>query len=102
MGRSRALEVMLIADYYDAYLLHVTADQPRPARRQAWRFSVSSLAHRIAGFRLPGPWCQGAGNAIALAPVETLARLRSLGEEVVHLTPRRIAAAMELGLQPRR
>src|SRR3979409_2345389 len=71
MGRSRALEVMLSADDYDAELAerYGWINRALPAARLG-EF-VTALAHRIAGFPAAGHVTVKARvNAIALAPIE--------------------------------
>jgi enoyl-CoA hydratase/carnithine racemase len=80
MGRTRALEVMLSADYYDAELAvsYGWINRAMPADEQ--EEFVSSLAHRIAKFPAAAhAVVKDRVNAIALAPVEHFpSRLRPL------------------------
>ena len=104
MGRSRALEVMLSADDYDAELAERYGWINRALPADQLGDFVSSLAHRIAGFPAAGHVVvKERVNAIALAPVEDFGRDSDLfGEEVrAPDAQRRIAAAMKLGLQTR-
>ena len=104
MGRSRALEVLLSAEDYNAEL----------AERYGWinraiphaeldRF-VKSLAHRIASFPAAGRAAvKDRVNAITLAPADEFRRDSNLFAELVS-TPeaqRRITAAMKRGFQTR-
>jgi enoyl-CoA hydratase/carnithine racemase len=104
MGRSRALEVMLSADDYDAELAERYGWINRALPADQLGDFVSSLAHRIARFPAAGHVVvKERVNAIALAPVEDFGRDSDLfGEEVrAPDAQRRIAAAMKLGLQTR-
>jgi enoyl-CoA hydratase/carnithine racemase len=104
MGRSRALEVMLSADDYDAELAERYGWINRALPADELGDFVSSLAHRIAGFPAAGHVVvKERVNAIALAPVEDFGRDSDLFGEGVRApdAQRRIAAAMKLGLQTR-
>jgi enoyl-CoA hydratase/carnithine racemase len=84
MGRSRALEVMLSAEDYDADLAKRYGWISRAMPADALDDFVSSLAHRIAGFPAA---CRAVVkdrvNAIALAPVEDFRRDSDLFGEAV-------------------
>jgi enoyl-CoA hydratase/carnithine racemase len=84
MGRSRALEVMLSAEDYDADLAERYGWISRAMPADALDDFVSSLAHRIAGFPAA---CRAVVkdrvNAIALAPVEDFRRDSDLFGEAV-------------------
>jgi enoyl-CoA hydratase/carnithine racemase len=104
MGRSRALEVMLSADDYDAELAERYGWINRALPADEIDTFVRELAHRIGGF--PG-WGQvtvkDRVNAIALAPAEDFRRDSDLFGEGVRAAEAqlRIRAAMERGLQTR-
>jgi enoyl-CoA hydratase/carnithine racemase len=104
MGRSRALEVLLSAEDYDAELAERYGWINRAIPRDALDDFVRSLAHRIASFPAAGhAVVKDRVNAIALAPVEEFRRDSDLfGEDV--RTPEaqsRIGAAMKRGFQTR-
>ena len=104
MGRSRALEVMLSAEDYDAGLAERYGWINRAMPAEALDHFVSSLARRIAGFPAAAhAVVKERVNAIALAPVEDFRRDSDLFGEGVRdpLAQRRIAAALEHGLQTR-
>jgi enoyl-CoA hydratase/carnithine racemase len=104
LGRSRALEVMLSADDYDAELAERYGWINRALPADELEEFVSSLAHRIAGFPPGGhALVKERVNAIALAPTEDFRRDSDLFSEGVHEPdPRaRLAAAMKRGLQTR-
>jgi enoyl-CoA hydratase/carnithine racemase len=104
MGRSRALEVMLTAEDYDADLAERYGWINRALPAAELDPFVRSLAQRIAGF-------PGAGvalvkervNAIALASVEDFRRDSDLFGEAARTSEfqDRTAAAMERGFQTR-
>ncbi len=104
MGRSRALEVMLSADDYDADLAERYGWINRALPAAVLGDFVRSLATRIARFPAAGQAVvKDRVNAIALAPVDDFRRDSDLfgaavgGAEV----QRRIVAAMKRGLQTR-
>jgi enoyl-CoA hydratase/carnithine racemase len=102
MGRSRALEVLLSAEDYDAELAERYGWINRALPADALGDFVSSLAHRIAGFPAAGQVVvKDRVNAIALAPVEDFRRDSDLfGEEVRAPDAQRlIAAALKHGFQ---
>jgi enoyl-CoA hydratase/carnithine racemase len=104
MGRARALEVMLSAEDYDAELAERYGWINRALPADALADFVRSLAQRIAGFPAAGhASVKDRVNAIALAPIEDFRRDSDLFGEGVRdpETQRRIAAAMEHGLQTR-
>jgi enoyl-CoA hydratase/carnithine racemase len=104
MGRSRALEVMLSAEDYDADLAERYGWINRAMPADALDDFVSSLAHRIAGFPAAGhAVVKDRVNAIALAPVEDFRRDSDLFGEAVRdpAAQRQIAAALKHGLQTR-
>jgi enoyl-CoA hydratase/carnithine racemase len=104
MGRGRALEVMLSAEDYDAEVAERYGWINRALPGNALSGFVSSLAHRIAGFRAPGQVAvKERVNAIALAPIEDFRRDSDLfGEEVRAPDAQRlIAAALKQGFQTR-
>ena len=104
MGRGRALEVMLSAEDYDAELAERYGWINRALPADELSDFVSSLAERIAGFPAAAhALVKERVNAIALAPVEDFRHDSDLFGEGVR-TPeaqRRIAEAMERGLQTR-
>jgi enoyl-CoA hydratase/carnithine racemase len=104
MGRSRALEVMLSAEDYEADLAERYGWINRALPADALGDFVSSLAHRIAGFPAAGHVVvKDRVNAIALAPVEDFRHDSDLFGEGVRApdAQRQTAAAMEHGLQTR-
>ena len=104
MGRSRALEVMLSAEDYDADLAERYGWINRALPAEELGGFVTSLAHRIAGFPPAGhALVKERVNAIALAPIEEFRRDSDLFGEGVH-TPaaqRLTGAAFEHGMQTR-
>jgi enoyl-CoA hydratase/carnithine racemase len=104
MGRSRALEVMLSAEDYDADLAERYGWINRALPADALDAFVSALAHRIATFPAAGhALVKERVNAIALAPVEDFRHDSDLFGEAVRSpeAQRQIAAALERGLQTR-
>ena len=104
MGRSRALEVMLSAEDYDADLAERYGWINRAIPADALDDFVSGLAHRIAGFPAAGQaLVKDRVNAIALAPVEDFRRDSDLFGEAVRepAAQRQIEAALKRGLQTR-
>jgi enoyl-CoA hydratase/carnithine racemase len=104
MGRGRALEVMLSADDYDADLAERYGWINRALPAAELDAFVAALAHRIAGFPADGHVAvKERVNAIALAPIEDFRRDSDLfGESAGKpATQRRIAAAMDRGMQTR-
>jgi enoyl-CoA hydratase/carnithine racemase len=104
MGRSRALEVMLSAEDYDADLAERYGWINRAIPGDALDDFVSALAHRIAGFPAAGHAAvKDRVNAIALAPVEDFRRDSDLFGEAVRepAAQRQIEAALKRGLQTR-
>ena len=104
MGRSRALEVMLSAEDYDADLAERYGWINRALPDNELDDFVRALAHRIARFPAGGHLVvKDRVNAIALAPVEEFRRDSDLfGEEVrAPETQRLIAAALKRGFQTR-
>jgi enoyl-CoA hydratase/carnithine racemase len=104
MGRARALEVMLSAEDYDAELAERYGWINRALPADELGEFVSSLAQRIASFPAAGhAFVKDRVNAIALAPVDDFRRDSDLFGEGVRApeAQRRIAAAMEQGLQTR-
>jgi enoyl-CoA hydratase/carnithine racemase len=104
LGRSRALEVMLSAEDYDADLAERYGWINRALPAEALDPFVSALAHRIATFPAAGhALVKERVNAIALAPVEDFRHDSELFGEVVRSpeAQRQIAAALERGLQTR-
>jgi enoyl-CoA hydratase/carnithine racemase len=104
MGRSRALEVMLSAQDYDADLAerYGWINRALPAS-QLGEF-VRALAHRVAAFPAAGHVAvKDRVNAIALAPTEDFRRDSDLFGEGVQRpeAQRRTRVAMERGLQTR-
>jgi len=104
MGRSRALEVMLSAQDYDAELAERYGWINRALAADELEGFVNSLALRIARFPdAAHSVLKDRVNAIALAPIEDFRRDSDLFAELVG-TPEAqavIAAAMERGLQTR-
>jgi enoyl-CoA hydratase/carnithine racemase len=104
MGRSRALEVMLSADDYDADLAERYGWINRALPANELGEFVRSLAQRIAGFPAAGHAAvKDRVNTIALASVEDFRRDSDLfGEGVQNpQAQRRIQMAMQRGLQTR-
>jgi enoyl-CoA hydratase/carnithine racemase len=104
MGRSRALEVMLSAQDYDAELAERYGWINRALPANALEEFVGSLARRIASFPAEGhALVKDRVNSIALAPVEDFRRDSDLFGEGVRApgAQRLIAAAMGRGLQTR-
>jgi enoyl-CoA hydratase/carnithine racemase len=104
MGRSRALEVMLSGEDYDADLAerYGWINRALPATELA--HFVKSLAHRIAGFPPGGQLTvKDRINSIALASVEDFCRDSDLFGERVRTSEaqRQIQAAMKHGFQTR-
>ena len=104
MGRSRALEVMLSAQDYDAELAERYGWINRALPANALDDFVKSLAHRIAKFPAAGLVAvKDRVNAIALAPVEDFRRDSDLFGEGSSSpeAQRRFEAALRRGLQTR-
>jgi enoyl-CoA hydratase/carnithine racemase len=104
MGRSRALEVMLSAQDYDAELAERYGWINRALPANALDDFVKSLAHRIAKFPAAGLVAvKDRVNAIALAPVEDFRRDSDLFGEGSSSpeAQRRFGAAMRRGFQTR-
>jgi enoyl-CoA hydratase/carnithine racemase len=104
MGRSRALEVLLSAEDYDAELAERYGWINRALPAKELDDFVGSLAHRIARFPAAGHVVvKERVNAIALAPVEDFRRDSDLFGEGVRNpeTQRQIQAAMKRGFQTR-
>jgi enoyl-CoA hydratase/carnithine racemase len=104
MGRSRALEVMLSADDYDAELAERYGWINRALPADELDDFVRALAERIAGFPATGQAVvKDRVNAIALAPVEDFRRDSDLFGEGVRApeTQQAIGSAIERGLQTR-
>jgi enoyl-CoA hydratase/carnithine racemase len=104
MGRSRALEVMLSAEDYDADLAERYGWINRAMPADALDDFVSSLAHRIAGFPAAGhAVVKDRINAITLAPADDFRRDSDLFGEGVRDpdAQARIAVALKHGLQTR-
>jgi enoyl-CoA hydratase/carnithine racemase len=104
MGRSRALEVMLSADDYDADLADRYGWINRALPADAIGDFVSSLAHRVARFPAGGhAVVKDRVNAIALGPIEDFRRDSELFGEGVRgpEAQSRIRAALERGFQAR-
>jgi enoyl-CoA hydratase/carnithine racemase len=104
MGRSRALEVMLSAQDYDAELAERYGWINRALPAEELEDFVNSLARRIAGFPAAAhSVVKDRVNAIALAPTEDFRRDSDLFGELVRAPEAQalIAAAMERGLQTR-
>ena len=96
MGRSRALEVMLSADDYDAGLAERYGWINRALPHDALDEFVRSLAHRIAKFPPAG---RTAVNAIALALKDDFRRDSDLFDEGVRNPEagKQIQAALKAG-----
>jgi enoyl-CoA hydratase/carnithine racemase len=90
MGRSRALEVLLSGEDYDAHLAERYGWINRALPAAALDGFVKSLAHRIAGFPAAGQLAvKERINAITLAPVADFRRDSDLfGEGVRAPTPK--------------
>ncbi len=104
MGRSRALEVILSAEDYDAELAERYGWVNRTLPASALAAFVTSLAHRIARFPAAGRSAlKERVNAIALAPAEEFRRDSDLfGKGVATLeAQQRTRVAMKRGLQTR-
>jgi enoyl-CoA hydratase/carnithine racemase len=104
MGRSRALEVLLSANDYDAEVAERYGWINRALPATEIEGFVRALATRIAGFPAAGQAVvKERVNAIALAPVEEFRRDSDLFGEAVRgpEVQRRIGAAMKRGLQTR-
>jgi enoyl-CoA hydratase/carnithine racemase len=104
MGRSRALEVMLSADDYDAELAERYGWINRALPNKALDDFVRALAHRIAAFPAAGLIAvKERVNAIALAPAEDFRRDSDLFSEGVRNpeAEKRIQAAIKRGFQTR-
>jgi enoyl-CoA hydratase/carnithine racemase len=102
MGRSRALEVMLSAEDYDADLAERYGWINRALPAAELGDFVGALAQRIAGFPAAAhAVVKERVNAIALAPVEDFKRDSDLFAEMVRApeAQERIAAATKRGLQ---
>ena len=102
MGRSRALEVILSGEDYDADLAERYGWINRAMPPKALDAFVSTLAHRIAKFPAAGlTTIKGRANAVALAPAEDFRRNSDLFLEC-SLRPdaqSRIKDAMKRGFQ---
>jgi enoyl-CoA hydratase/carnithine racemase len=104
MGRSRALEVMLSAQDYDADLAERYGWINRALPAAALGDFVGALAHRIASFPAAGHVAvKERVNAIALAPIEDFRRDSTLfGERARDAeTQLRMQAAIKRGFQTR-
>ena len=104
MGRSRALEVMLSAEDYDADLAERYGWINRALPAEEIDGFVSSLARRIARFPAAGhALVKERVNAIALAPIEEFRRDSDLFGEGVRdpAAQRQLKAGFEHGLQTR-
>ena len=104
MGRSRALEVMLSAEDYDADLAERYGWINRSLPADEIGAFVSSLAHRIAAFPAAGRIVvKDRVNAIALAPAEDFQRDSDLFAQAVQGPEAQglLGAAMQRGLQTR-
>lgn len=104
MGRSRALEVLLSAEDFDATLAERYGWINRALPRAALGDFVKSLAHRIASFPAAGlAAVKERVNAITLAPADDFRRDSDLFGELVRTAEaqRRITAAMKRGFQTR-
>lgn len=104
MGRSRALEVLLSAQDYDAELAERYGWVNRALPAAALGDFVAALAQRIASFPAAGHVAvKERVNAIALAPVEDFRRDSNLFGESARQpeTQVRIQAAMKRGFQTR-
>jgi enoyl-CoA hydratase/carnithine racemase len=104
MGRSRALEVMLSADDFDAELAERYGWINRALPAKGLDHFVRSLAHRIAGFPAAGLVAvKERVNAIALAPVDDFRRDSDLFGVGVNSpeAQKRIQSALTRGFQTR-
>ena len=104
LGRSRALEVLLSAQDYDAQLAEKYRWINRALPASELADFVSSLAHRIAGFPAVGhAAAKERVNAIALAPVDDFRRDSDLfGESVQEPEAQsRLKEVMKRGFQTR-
>jgi enoyl-CoA hydratase/carnithine racemase len=104
MGRSRALEVMLGAEDYEAELAERYGWINRALPAEALIDFVKSLAHRIAKFPAAGlAAVKDRVNATALAPVKDFRRDSDLFGEAAqkHEAQSRFQAAFERGFQTR-
>jgi enoyl-CoA hydratase/carnithine racemase len=104
MGRSRALEVLLGAEDFDAQTAEHYGWINRALPAAALGDFVKSLAHRIAGFPAFGiATIKERVNAVALAPAEDFRRDSSLFLDCVRKpeAQNRIKAAMKRGFQTR-
>lgn len=104
LGRSRALEVMLSADDYDADLAERYGWINRALPARGLGDFVRSLAHRIAGFPATALTAlKDRVNAIALAPVEEFRRDSNLFGASAQRpeAARRFKAAFAHGFQTR-
>ena len=104
MGRTRALEVLLSVEDYDAELAERYGWINRALPADALGGFVRSLAHRIAGFPAAGRLAiKERVNAIALAPAEDFRRDSELFGEGAPTpeTQRRMQAVMKRGFQTR-
>jgi enoyl-CoA hydratase/carnithine racemase len=104
MGRSRAMEVLLSAEDYDAELAERYGWINRALPAAELDDFVRSLAHRIAKFPAAGHVAvKERINAIALAPVEEFRHDSDLFGESNHQpeVQTRIQAAMKCGFQTR-
>ena len=104
MGRSRALEVILSAQDYDATLAERYGWINRALPADELNAFVTALAHRIASFPAAGLVAiKERVNAIALAPVDDFRRDSDLFGEGVRKpeAQSRMQAAMEHGFQTR-
>ncbi len=104
MGRSRALEVMLSGQDYDAELAERYGWINRALPASALADFVSALAHRIAAFPAAGHVViKDRVNAITLAPVEEFRRDSDLFGTVMRApeAQARTQAALQRGFQTR-
>lgn len=104
MGRSRALEVLLSGEDYDANLAEHYGWINRALPAAALDGFVKSLAHRIAGFPAAGQLAvKERINAITLAPVADFRRDSDLFGEGVRApdAQSQLQTAMKRGFQTR-
>ena len=104
MGRSRALEVLLSGQDYDATLAEQYGWINRALPAAEIDEFVRALAHRIAGFPAAGHVAvKNRVNAIALAPVEDFRRDSDIFSEAVRgpAAQIRLRAAVQRGFQTR-